>query len=259
MKKIIIAILICFNSVLTTHAQWVGTTANSTIYGRFDATYPTNGLGYFSLKTNNTDHQNGGLTMQYLNNGNLTDGLILNSNGEVISNGSFYGRFDGSFPTIGKGYFALKTNNVNEHSGGLTIQYLDQGNLNDGLSINYQGNVGIGTIETGSHKLAVEGSIGAREIKVEASGWSDFVFENDYELQTLEEVEEHIVENGHLPEIPSEAEVTENGINLGEMNAKLLQKIEELTLYMIDMNKQMQQLKSENQVLKEEISTLKSN
>ena len=78
------------------------------------------------------------------------------------------------------------------------------------------GNVGIGTATTGTHKLAVEGTIGAREIKVEANGWSDFVFEKDYDLRTLEEVEQHINKNGHLPEIPSEAEVTENGINLGE-------------------------------------------
>ncbi|MEP1340658.1 hypothetical protein [Ekhidna sp.] len=106
------------------------------------------------------------------------------------------------------------------------------------------GKLAIGTTDfSGNHKLRVEGSIGAREIKVEASGWSDFVFERDYELRTLEEVEEHINENGHLPEIPSEAEVTENGINLGEMNAKLLQKIEELTLYLIEQNKEIKELK----------------
>ncbi|UOY06584.1 hypothetical protein L0P88_22005 [Muricauda sp. SCSIO 64092] len=122
----------------------------------------------------------------------------------------------------------------------------------------FKGQVGIGTATTGSHKLAVEGSIGAREIKVEASGWSDFVFEKDYELRTLEEVEEHITEKGHLPEIPSEAEVTENGINLGEMNAKLLQKIEELTLYLIEQNKRMNQLEVKNAELEKEISTLKN-
>lgn len=128
------------------------------------------------------------------------------------------------------------------------------------------GQVGIGTISTGTHKLAVEGSIGAREIKVEASGWSDFVFENSYDLRTLEEVEQHIKENGHLPEIPSETEVTENGINLGQMDAKLLQKIEELTLYMIDMNKQLksqsarvQQLEQENSDLKEKVNSLENN
>lgn len=114
------------------------------------------------------------------------------------------------------------------------------------------GKVGLGTTSMGSHRLAVEGSIGAREIKVEATGWSDFVFENDYDLRTLEQVEEHIKENGHLPEIPSEAEVNENGINLGEMNAKLLQKIEELTLYLIEQNKKIEELQKEVSALKTE-------
>ncbi|MBV6646047.1 MAG: hypothetical protein KI790_11400 [Cyclobacteriaceae bacterium] len=127
------------------------------------------------------------------------------------------------------------------------------------MTINPNGNIGVGTQTTGSHKLAVEGSIGAREIKVEANGWSDFVFENDYNLRTLEEVEQHISEKGHLPEIPSEAEVAENGINLGEMNAKLLQKIEELTLYMIDVNKRVNQLETENTELKEKIVRLENN
>ncbi|PWB21463.1 hypothetical protein DCO46_19825, partial [Flavobacterium sp. HTF] len=89
------------------------------------------------------------------------------------------------------------------------------------------GSVAIGTTTTGTHKLAVEGSIGAREIKVQATGWSDFVFKKDYKLPTLEEVENHINEKGHLENIPSEEEVLKNGINLGEMNSKLLQKIEE--------------------------------
>lgn len=128
----------------------------------------------------------------------------------------------------------------------------------DLLIIKGNGQIGMGTFETGNHKLAVEGSIGAREIKVESSGWSDFVFEHEYELPTLEEVEQHITENGHLPEVPSESEVAENGINLGEMDAKLLQKIEELTLYMIDMNKRMKQLETENQELIEKVTHLEN-
>ena len=116
--------------------------------------------------------------------------------------------------------------------------------------------LGINTTSTGSHKLAVEGSIGAREIKVEASGsgWSDFVFDDDYDLRPLEEVEQYIAENHHLPEIPSEAEVTENGINLGEMNAKLLQKIEELTLYLIEEHKSNVELRKEVEELKKQVS-----
>lgn len=124
---------------------------------------------------------------------------------------------------------------------------------NDSDNIYYNlGNVGIGTATTGSHKLAVEGSIGAREIKVETTIWPDFVFENDYELRNLDEVENYISENNRLPEIPSEAEVTENGINLGEMDAKLLQKIEELTLYLIEQNKEIKELKEKMEKLENE-------
>ncbi len=119
------------------------------------------------------------------------------------------------------------------------------------MSILENGNVGIGTEVTGNHKLAVEGSIGAREIQVEADGWSDFVFEDDYELKSLEETEQFILKNKHLPDIPNESEVLIEGINLGEMDAKLLQKIEELTLYLIEQNKEIK-------ILKEEITKLKA-
>jgi len=124
----------------------------------------------------------------------------------------------------------------------------------------FSGNVGIGTITTGNHRLAVEGSIGAREIKVEASGWSDFVFENDYNLPTLIEVENHIKENGHLKDIPSAKEVEENGIYLGEMDSKLLQKIEELILYTIAQEKEIKELKkAKSEIAKQqkEINTQK--
>ncbi len=114
------------------------------------------------------------------------------------------------------------------------------------------GNVGIGTIITGNHKLAVEGSIGAREIKVEANGWSDFVFYEDYELPTLKEVENHIKEKGHLKDIPSAKEVEKNGFFLGEMDAKLLQKIEELTLYTIAQEKKLKSQEEEIKELKKE-------
>ena len=91
------------------------------------------------------------------------------------------------------------------------------------------GNVGIGTINPGVWKLAVNGNIRAKEIKVE-TGWSDFVFYEDYKLPTLEEVENHIKEKGHLKDIPSAKEVANNGIFLGEMDSKLLQKIEEINI-----------------------------
>ncbi|MFS4457365.1 hypothetical protein [Maribacter sp. 2304DJ31-5] len=119
------------------------------------------------------------------------------------------------------------------------------------LDISRNGSVSIATASTGSHKLAVGGSIGAREIKVEVGTWSDFVFYKDYNLPTLMEVEKHIQEKGHLKDIPSAQDVAQNGINLGEMNAKLLQKIEELMLYTIQQEKEINELKSFNKSLLE--------
>jgi len=116
------------------------------------------------------------------------------------------------------------------------------------------GNVGIGTNDPQS-KLAVDGTIRATEIKVmEVIGAPDYVFEADYNLRTLEATKAYIEENKHLPEIPSAAEMEANGIELGDMNMRLLKKIEELTLYMIEINKQVQELKAENQSLKAQIS-----
>lgn len=103
------------------------------------------------------------------------------------------------------------------------------------LQISHNGNIGIGTTNP-TEKLAVNGTIKAKEVKVETN-WPDFVFEEDYNLQPLSEVETFIKKNKHLPDIPSEAEVKENGISVGEMNAKLLQKIEELMLHTINQQK----------------------
>ncbi|WP_406845487.1 hypothetical protein [Flavobacterium soyae] len=119
------------------------------------------------------------------------------------------------------------------------------------------GNVGIGTT-TPSNKLDVNGTIHSKEVKVDMIGWSDFVFKKEYDLPTLEEVEKHIAEKGHLKDIPNEEEVLKNGINLGEMNSKLLQKIEELTLYMIEMKKENENMKKENTEMKKDILILKS-
>ncbi|KRD57947.1 hypothetical protein ASE40_16505 [Flavobacterium sp. Root935] len=104
------------------------------------------------------------------------------------------------------------------------------------LRILGNGNVGIG-INNPQNKLDVNGTIHSKEVKVDMTGWSDFVFKKEYDLPTLEYVEKHIIEKGHLENIPSEEEVLKDGINLGAMNAKLLQKIEELTLYVIEQNK----------------------
>ena len=105
------------------------------------------------------------------------------------------------------------------------------------------GNVGIGT-DNPQNKLDVNGTIRAKEILVE-SNWADFVFKQNYKLPTLREVEEYIKEKGTLPNVPSEEEVKANGISVGENNALLLQKIEELTLYVIQQQKEIEELKQQ--------------
>ena len=118
------------------------------------------------------------------------------------------------------------------------------------LTIAANGNVGIGTVTPGPYKLAVEGTIGARKVKVtQATPWADFVFEEDYQLPSLSEVSSYIRRHKHLPGIPTAAEVEKDGVDLGEMNSKLLQKVEELTLYLI-------QMKEENEAMKTRLKAL---
>lgn len=97
---------------------------------------------------------------------------------------------------------------------------------------------------------AIDGKLTAKEIEIKLVTGADFVFSPDYNLKSLSEVEVLIKQNKHLPDIPSEKEMHENGLNVNDMQIKLLQKIEELTLYVID-------LKKENEYIKQELKKLK--
>ena len=118
-----------------------------------------------------------------------------------------------------------------------------------------QGNVGIGEKNPQS-KLAVNGTITAKEVVVSTEGWSDYVFKDDYKLMPLDELERSVRKNGHLPDIPSAEEVEKNGVSVGEMQAKLLQKIEELTLHVIEQGKELRQVKSKNEMLEKQLASL---
>ncbi|OXB15785.1 hypothetical protein [Flavobacterium reichenbachii] len=111
------------------------------------------------------------------------------------------------------------------------------------------GNVGIGKTKPDS-KLTVAGNISSREVKVTVDAGADFVFEDDYNLPSLEFVDKFIKEKKHLPEIASAKQMQEDGINLSEMNIRLLQKIEELTLYSIQQNKKIEEQSKEIESLK---------
>lgn len=133
---------------------------------------------------------------------------------------------------------------------------ITNGNIVVNRNMGVNGMLGIGVIHP-SVALDVNGTIRSKEVKIEATGWSDFVFNEDYDLLTLQAVEQHINDKGHLPNMPSEKQVIDEGINVVEMQTKLLQKIEELTLYVIEQDKKYNDLKGENTSIKHELRLLK--
>jgi len=147
----------------------------------------------------------------------------------------------------GSGHSKSKHFEISGGSGPMT--FLTGASPTEKMRLFENGNVCIGVAVDNGYKLAVNGTIHAKEVKVDLSDWSDFVFNEDYHLKPLNEIEEFIKINKHLPEIPSAKEVEANGVALGEMQAKLLQKVEELTLYMIE-------LKKENDTIKKKLAEL---
>jgi len=127
----------------------------------------------------------------------------------------------------------------------------------DRFVVDNSGNVGIGTSSPQS-LLAVNGTITTKEVIVTNTGWSDYVFVPSYRLKPLTEVASFIKEHHHLPEIPSEAEVKEKGVSLGDMQAKLLGKIEEITLHMIHADERNTRLEQQNRELRERITRLET-
>ena len=121
--------------------------------------------------------------------------------------------------------------NVNANGMMLSGQLSVQGAGNN----YFAGNIGIGTLIP-SEKLEVNGKIRAKEIKVEANNWPDYVFKADYNLRSLAETERFIKEHGHLPDVPKAEVVEKEGYSLNEMDKILLKKIEEMTLQMIQLD-----------------------
>lgn len=109
-----------------------------------------------------------------------------------------------------------------------------------------EGSVGIGTSDTKGHMLAVKGDIIAEKVQVALySTWPDYVFDSNYSRMSIEELDNFIKQNSHLPGLPSAETIEKNGYDLSEMDAKLLEKIEELTLYVIDLKKENEKLNNE--------------
>lgn len=147
---------------------------------------------------------------------------------------------------------------LNSDGGDLDIVKSLDGNVilatkTDGSSL---GNVGIGTTNPGTYKLAVNGGIHSQSVQIDMNGWSDYVFKPTYKLKSLSYLKEYINQNHHLPEVPSEEDVIKKGVDIGEMNKLLLKKVEELTLYLIEKDKEVQAEKNARQKQQQKIDQL---
>lgn len=152
----------------------------------------------------------------------------------------------------------------NADAGGLVIGpwTAGAGSVGNGIRITSSGNVGVGTVNPGPYKMVVEGMFGARKIKItQALPWADYVFDDEYRLRTLEEVEQFIKNNKHLPEVPTTKEVEKEGLDLGNNQALLLKKIEELTLYAIQQDKKVNEfekkLSAQDKIIEQQARELK--
>ncbi len=145
----------------------------------------------------------------------------------------------GPGPSVPGNYYML----LHDHNGAVSIS-TDQAPLS------------VGTNNTSAYRLYVKGGILTEELLVQ-TGWADYVFDKNYQLPSLLEVEKHIEAKGHLPNVPSEKEVVENGLNVGKMAVTQQEKIEELFLYVIQLNKDILQLKSENEALRQMLNPQK--
>lgn len=170
----------------------------------------------------------------------------LTVNGSLISYGAGAGVFFAGInnTTIGYGQYGIE---YNSSSGGLNFwkPWGSNGFKNWILFLKDDGRVGIGTQNpTAGYLLTVAGGIHARKIYVTSVAGADFVFANGYKLRTLKELDQFVSVNKHLPEIPSAKEMEEKGMDMGEFQIKLLQKVEELTLYIIQQQKEIEELKT---------------
>jgi hypothetical protein len=165
------------------------------------------------------------------------------------------------------GIIRLPDNNQVEWGG--TGNYVYGSNANNLLAfatnsaermrIDVDGNIGIGTTDPQGHKLAVNGDIIATKITVKPYGnWPDYVFKPQYHLPSLTEVKSYIDQNQHLPDMPSEQEVAKEGVDLGEIVKIQTKKIEELTLYMIEKDREMKEVKDQKEKQEKRIELLES-
>jgi hypothetical protein len=177
-----------------------------------------------------------------VNIGNVQPKGALDVNGTIFSTKG-WGDWMQLHTNNGNGFWRIHNPQTQDY---LVFGHEVGGNQTYALYLHDNGNVSIGS-NAGTdpnYKLSVDGAMRAREIEVNLSTWADYVFEESYELMPLTEVEAFIDENQHLPNIPAANDMVETGLNVGDMQVKMMEKIEELTLYIIEQDKKINALEA---------------
>ncbi|WP_337042037.1 hypothetical protein [Emticicia sp. 17c] len=240
------------------------------------------GLGHATLFTNTTGGNNIAIGKDALYNSNGTGNTAIGASSLVLLTGGnnntalgyqaglnttgsgniFLGYQSGQLETTSNKLYIANSNTANP----LIKGEFDNKNLKINLGATKSTTVGflaVGNFDASfamptnnAYRLIVQDGIITEKVKVALKGtadWADYVFEPSYQLLPLEKVESFVKENKHLPNVPSAEEMSKNGLDVTQTSAKLMEKIEELTLYMIEMNKEIKALKAENANLKKEI------
>ncbi len=202
-------------------------------------TFSGNNTGNFVVRTNGGDHltvdENGLTTMKKLQVNQNLEAVKINGNDPAIN------FFEAN---VQKGYIWMIDNDMNlgtSNSAGKISLFSSQVNFQTA-----QVNIGTSIATPSTYKLGVGGRIICEELKVklQSSGWPDYVFGKNYKLKPLDELEQYINSNHHLPNIPAAQTVEKEGLEVGEMQRRMMEKIEELTLYVIALKKEIELLKT---------------
>jgi len=238
-------------------------TNNYGVYATVGSSGTNNWAGYFDGKVQVVNGEEAGLaTDGYLELGSSSGAnLVLDQNEITARNNSLEATLFLQ-PNQGNVHVGTTTNwgsRLHVKSDGTQEIFRCQDGGTTRFLIDGEGDVLIGGYAKATgHRLSVDGKIACEEVRVEMSGsWPDYVFEDEYDLPTLDDLKLNIERLGHLPGLPSAASIEEDGLLLGDMQKLMLEKIEELTLYMIDTNEQIRSLQQRNKELSAEVAILR--